>query len=79
MRYKADYGGDSAFFPGYKGGDSPTPPTETNIQSDSPQRLSADKPVLPVRVVRVVPDVLPVLPPVKRVMKSRHPFDIYLP
>ena len=66
--------GGSAFFPGYKGDDSPTPPTESNIQSDSPQRLSADKPVPPVRVVR---GVRPVLPPVKRVMKSRHPFDIY--
>jgi len=31
----------------------------------------------PVRPVRGVRPVLPVPPPTKRVMKSRHPFDIY--
>src|SRR5438094_885376 len=36
-------------------------------------------PVHPVRDVPLVPPVRPVLPvlPVKRVMKPRHPFDIY--
>jgi len=33
-------------------------------------------PVLPVPPVREVPPVLPV-PPIKRVMKQRHPFDIW--
>jgi hypothetical protein len=39
-------------------------------------RQRKNDPVLPVPVVREVPPVLPV-PPVKRVMKQRHPFDIW--
>jgi hypothetical protein len=42
------------------------------------QRKNGDPvlPVPPVREVPLVPPVLPV-PPTKRVMKQRHPFDIY--
>lgn len=42
------------------------------------QRKNGD-PVLPVPPVREVLPVLPVplVPPMKRVMKQRHPFDIY--
>jgi hypothetical protein len=41
----------------------------------APQNTALEYPVPPVRVVRDVRDV-PLAPP-KRVMKQRHPFDIY--
>ena len=73
----------SAFFPGYKGGVSPapnkqeTPPPPTS----KPVTTPAANPVPPVRVVPLVRDVPPVPPTSttmkKRVMKQRHPFDIY--
>lgn len=42
-------------------------------------RQKKSEPVLPVPPVREVPPVRPVLPvpPIKRVMKQRHPFDIW--
>ena len=74
--------GESAFFPGYKGSvspvvhheDSPLPPTRKPVTTPLPN------PVPPVRVVPPVRDVPPAPPtstPKKRVMKQRHPFDIY--
>ena len=66
--------GGSAFFPGYKGSDSPPPspePAEPPVAENQTRTPSTTVP--PVRDVRVVPPVLPT----KRVMKSRHPFDIY--
>jgi hypothetical protein len=65
--------GNSAFFPGYK--ETPAP-----VQSVKPAALPAEaKPVAqsrPVPPVRVVPPVRGT-PVFKRVMKQRHPFDIY--
>lgn len=67
----------SAFFPSYKRDDSPatpsenTPPVSATVQTRTPSTSST-----PVPPVRVVPDVPPV-PAKKRVMKQRHPFDIY--
>jgi hypothetical protein len=57
--------GESAFFPNYKG-NSPTP----SFKTEPERALQEPTPVPPVRVVRDVP-------PIKRVMKQRHPFDIY--
>jgi len=84
--------GGSAFFPGYKKATvSPAVPkreeeTPQPVKKDPVTAPSID-PVPPVRVVlgvppvRDVPLVLPVPPtssaPKKRVMKQRHPFDIY--
>jgi hypothetical protein len=64
--------GGSAFFPGYKGSDSPPPSPEPDEQTLSENQAPSTT-VPPVRDVRAVPPVLPT----KRVMKSRHPFDIY--
>jgi hypothetical protein len=60
---------------------SPSPQINKE-HNTSPQQTVEEKPVPPVRVVRDVrdvPDVRDVRPthPIKRVMKSRHPFDIY--
>src|SRR5947209_2509720 len=46
------------------------------------ETTTVKEPVLPVPLVPLVPPVRPVLdvrdvPPAKRVMKQRHPFDIY--
>jgi hypothetical protein len=63
--------GASAFFPGYKGTDSLSPspkPAEQSITENQPRTT-----VPPVRDVREEHPG----PPTKRVMKSRHPFDIY--
>jgi hypothetical protein len=73
---QSELSGGSAFFPGY-----------TNKQD--PLVEPSDKPVEPIVIPRTdvtpvppVPPVLPVRgkdtkPSPKRVMKSRHPFDIY--
>ncbi len=62
----------SAFFPSYKGSQSPPPQGEKAVPTP-PAAADTRTPSTPVRVVREVPPV----PPVKRVMKQRHPFDIY--
>ena len=65
----------SAFFPSYKKQDSPIEPTPLP-QLDNEQTRTPSTPVPPVRVGRDVRDVPSTLPK-KRVMKQRHPFDIY--
>src|SRR3954451_17980100 len=67
----------SAFFRDYKNG-MPTPsqsePTTPIPQQTTPEIHDAPRtPVPPVLPVRDVPPV----PPLKRVMKQRHPFDIW--
>ena len=77
--------GRSAFFPNYKGQVSPTSEKEETppLPKTEPAPTSRPDPVPPVRVVRDVPpvQVVPSVPPTpttkKRVMKQRHPFDIY--
>ena len=64
--------GSSAFFPGYEKQAPPSPPKRKAVKTPS----QPTAPVPPVRVVPPVPLVLPD-PPAKRVMKQRHPFDIY--
>ena len=68
--------GGSAFFPGYKSPDSPTPPKEKKSvpKQEVPQGVPPSVP-LPVRVP--VPPTLPLVPKVKRPIKQRQPFDIY--
>ena len=59
--------GNSAFFPRYKKEPAADPvPNLPPLPSDH-QQAPAPRPVPPVRVV----------PPTKRTMKQRHPFDIY--
>ena len=68
--------GNSAFFPRYKKEPAADPvPDHTPLPSDH-QKTPAPRPVPPVRVVPPVPLVRDV-PPTKRIMKQRHPFDIY--
>jgi hypothetical protein len=63
--------GGSAFFPGYENNRKPvTPPAK------KPASAKTVTPVLPGREVLPVPPVPPVRGD-KRVMRSRHPFDIY--
>jgi hypothetical protein len=76
--------GGSAFFPSYKKHDSPaspvqqTPvlPKEPEKEADTSTPSTTSTPVPPVRVVRDVLPIPPVLPK-KRIMKQRHPFDIW--
>src|SRR5512144_690146 len=68
--------GNSAFFPRYKEEPAADPvPDHPPLPSDH-QTTPAPRPVPPVRVVPPVPLVRDV-PPAKRIMKQRHPFDIY--
>src|SRR5512135_563426 len=68
--------GNSAFFPRYKEEPAADPgPDHTPLPSNH-QKAPAPRPVPPVRVVPPVPLVRDV-PPAKRIMKQRHPFDIY--
>jgi hypothetical protein len=60
--------GGSAFFPGYKATDFPAPSPQPAEQPEAENKIHT--PVHPVREE-------PPGPPTKRVMKSRHPFDIY--
>jgi hypothetical protein len=68
--------GQSAFFPTYKGKSSAEPVAETVVVIPAPPAGTPPHPVPPVRAV-------PPVPPGrgstarKRVMKQRHPFDIY--
>jgi hypothetical protein len=68
--------GNSAFFPGYKEPKSPAESAKPVLKPAEIRTLAVPHPVLPVRVVPPVPPVRGT-PPVKRVMKQRHPFDIY--
>jgi hypothetical protein len=74
--------GGSAFFPGYKGGTSPTPPVsevkEEDITPESPAvPNNADEMGVPPPVPHGVPHPLPLIPKVKRPIRQRQPFDIY--
>jgi hypothetical protein len=78
---RSELSGGSAFFPGYKKNDSPAPasvPTPEAVKDAVTTRTPrpTSTPVPPVRVGRDVP-LVPLVPPKKRVMKQRHPFDIY--
>jgi len=70
--------GGSAFFPGYKGGNSPTPVAnepEPKTQLAQPAPSAPKQSGEPVRVP--VPPPLSLIPKTKRLMKQRQPFDIY--
>ena len=82
--------GGSAFFPGYKGQDSPTPPKEEVKQPDKgeippienksvshQENRKGVPPIVPLPVRVPVPPTLPLVPKVKRPIKQRQPFDIY--
>jgi hypothetical protein len=79
--------GGSAFFPGYKGGTSPTPPvaepTEESITPESPAKPNnADEvgvpPPVPLGVPHTVPRPGPLIPKqARRPIRQRQPFDIY--
>lgn len=69
--------GNSAFFPRYQEEPAGDPvPKQSPLPASNHQTTPAQHPVPPVRIVPSVPLVRDV-PPVKRVMKQRHPFDIY--
>ena len=70
--------GSSAFFPGYEKQTPTVLPKRKAVTKPKPPAV----PVPPARVVPPEPLVPPVPvvlpdPPAKRVMKQRHPFDIY--
>jgi hypothetical protein len=78
--------GGSAFFPGYKGGHSPTAASEEpnkgttgdvttneNLPTKENDRVKGVPPTVP----RTGPRPVPLLPKVKRLMRQRQPFDIY--
>jgi hypothetical protein len=67
--------GNSAFFP-YKREPVVENPTVSAEKPAVQTPVATPRPVPPVRVVPLVPLVRGA-PPVKRVMKQRHPFDIY--
>jgi hypothetical protein len=82
--------GGSAFFPGYKSAESPTPPLEKTSQVDildssskeskpaiHDQHLEGVPPPVPQPVRVPVPPALPLVPKVKRPIRQRQPFDIY--
>jgi hypothetical protein len=79
--------GGSAFFPGYKGGTSPTPPVaelrEEHITPESPAvPTNADQegvpPPVPLGVPPPVPRPVPLMPKkARRPIRQRQPFDIY--
>ena len=79
--------GGSAFFPGYKGGHSPTDAseepkkvaaTEDNTSKQLTPQLVTDKEQgVPPVVPRTVPRPAPLIPKVKRPIRQRQPFDIF--
>jgi hypothetical protein len=82
--------GGSAFFPGYKSPESPTPSLEKTTHVDTvkssshegnsttnDQRLEGVPPTVPQPVRVPVPPTLPLVPKVKRPIRQRQPFDIY--
>src|SRR5512135_2719463 len=68
--------GGSAFFPGYKE-DQTAVPAPVPTSAHTPRETPTVKPVPPVRVVPPVPLERGTPSAPKRVMKQRHPFDIY--
>jgi hypothetical protein len=82
--------GGSAFFPGYKGGDSPTASsqeaekttsedntTKQNEPAPKNDNLDGVPPSVPRPVPRTVPRPVPLIPKVKRPIRQRQPFDVY--
>ena len=68
--------GNSAFFPRYKKEPAADPGPDLPPLPSNHQQTLEPRPVPPVRVVPPVPLVRDV-PSTKRIMKQRHPFDIY--
>src|SRR4051812_21414022 len=68
--------GNSAFFPGYKETPAPIQPVKPAGLPAGAKPVVQSGPVPPVRGVLPVPLVRGTSP-FKRVMKQRHPFDIY--
>jgi hypothetical protein len=68
--------GGSAFFPNYANKQAPDAPTEEKPARTIVAEKTIMTPVPPVRPVLPVQGKNP-KPSLKRVMKSRHPFDIY--
>jgi hypothetical protein len=82
--------GGSAFFPGYKGGDSPIASSQEAekaavVDNTTKQIEPVPKkdnfegvpPSVPRTVPRTAPPPVPLIPKVKRPIKQRQPFDIY--
>src|SRR5687768_1423019 len=82
--------GNSAFFPGYKGGDSPTASSQKADNATSENNTTKQiaptpgndnvmggPPSVPRPVPRTAPPSVPLVPKVKRPIKQRQPFDIY--
>ena len=83
--------GGSAFFPGYKGSESPTPPVEARKKKmpseesghkDTTPAIKAsshqgEPPGVPPPVRGTVPPTLPLIPKVRRPIKQRQPFDVF--
>jgi hypothetical protein len=83
--------GGSAFFPGYKKDDSPTPPP-VKQKEEAPPIHTARKDTktsvkatnhqavpqgVPPPVPGTVPPIQPLIPKIRRAMKQRQPFDIF--
>src|SRR4029450_9508523 len=79
--------GGSAFFPGYKSPDSPTPPLEKTTQvgtaessSQESNSTTHDQPLegVPPTVPLSVPQGVPLIPnKAKGPIRQRHPFEFY--
>jgi len=83
--------GASAFFPGYKGSESPTPTVEERKKKMPPEATAhkvtnpsvkttnhQEVPLgVPPPVRGTVPPSLPLIPKVRRPIKQRQPFDVF--
>src|SRR5687767_508899 len=67
--------GGSAFFPSYKGADSPTPPSPATELSHPEQEPDIQN--QPVPVPPGVPPANTLVPKIKRPIRQRQPFDIF--
>ena len=79
--------GGSAFFPGYKGTESPTPTAEERKKKIPPEETAHQDATPVVKITNhqevsppvrgTVPPSLPLIPKVRRPIKQRQPFDIF--
>jgi hypothetical protein len=69
--------GGSAFFPSYKGADSPTPPSPAPELSHPEQETEIQNQPVPLPVPPGVPPANPLVPKIKRPIRQRQPFDIF--
>jgi hypothetical protein len=69
--------GGSAFFPGYKGDDSPTPPSPAPELSHPEKETAIQNQPLPLPVPPGVPPANTLIPKMKRPIRQRQPFDIF--